>query len=49
MSAAFRNFILTFIIMLLVFGFIAYKELPDIRAVLFHEPEVSAEESSEPA
>ena len=49
MSAAFRNFILTFIIMLLVFGFIAYKALPDIRAVLFPEPEVSAEESSEPA
>lgn len=48
MSAAFRNFILTFVIMLAVFGFLAYKALPDINAVLFPEEESSAEESAVP-
>ncbi len=43
MSAAFRNFILTFIIMLVVFGFIAYKALPDINAVLFAPKESASE------
>ena len=46
MSAAFRNFILTFIIMLAVFGFIAYKALPDINAVLFAPKETAPEETS---
>jgi len=43
MSAAFRNFILTFVLMLAVFGFLAYKALPDINAVLFPEDEQSSE------
>ena len=43
MSAAFRNFILTFVIMLVVFGFLAYKALPDINAVLFPEEEQPSE------
>ena len=48
MSAAFRNFILTLVIMLAVFGYIAIKALPDIEEAVFGNDESHAsEEASE--
>ncbi|MDD4124524.1 MAG: hypothetical protein PHW77_02175 [Eubacteriales bacterium] len=46
MSAAFRNFMLTLIIMLGIFTFLAIRILPDIEGLLFFEDE-SSEEASE--
>ncbi len=48
MSAAFRNFIITFVVMFALFGFLAYKALPDINAALFPSPQNTSgpEESS---
>ncbi len=47
MSAAFRNFILTLVIMLAVFGYLAVKALPDIEDAVFggDESQVSEEAS----
>ncbi len=52
MSAAFRNFILTLVIMLGIFAYTALKILPDIEGLLFFDDVSSGEESetvSEPS
>ncbi len=49
MSAAFRNFILTLVIMLAVFGYIAIKALPEIEDAVFGAEESSAPEDASQA
>ena len=46
MSAAFRNFILTLVIMLAIFGYIAIKALPDIEEAVFGNDESREEEDA---